>query len=154
MKTERIMSTTTLAIVLLLLPPAVSGVDNGDTRDRILETAKKYLGVRYNYGGMGAGGFDCSGFVQFVYRENGILLPRSTAAQFERGKKIGLDNVQPGDLLFFKIYRGRISHVGIYVSGSVFIHAPSSGKRVSFADMKTEYWKKRFAGAVTYIGKH
>lgn len=140
----------TKALTAFLCALTVSAT-GGDTRGRILDTAKKYLGVRYNYGSSGSGGFDCSGFVQFVYRENGINLPRSTVDQYERGRKIGLDDALPGDLLFFRIYRGRISHVGIYVSGSVFIHAPSSGKKVSFADMKIDYWKKTFAGAVTYI---
>jgi cell wall-associated NlpC family hydrolase len=137
----------------LLNAAAVShGVaDAVNLRARIIETAKKHLGARYNYGGISSTGFDCSGFVQYVYRENGINLPRSTVGQFERGKKINLADAKPGDLVFFRIYNNRISHVGIFVEGSVFIHAPSSGKRVSFADMNLDYWKKSFVGAVTYI---
>ncbi|MBN1495550.1 MAG: C40 family peptidase [Spirochaetes bacterium] len=127
--------------------------DAAGLRSRITDTAKKHLGARYNYGGVGRSGFDCSGFVQHVFHENGIELPRSTPDQFAGGKKIELYDVQPGDLVFFRICGGRISHVGIFVAQTTFIHAPSSGKRVSFADMNLEYWKKRFAGAVTYIGQ-
>jgi cell wall-associated NlpC family hydrolase len=135
------------------LSPAAGYADNqGELRARIIDTAKKYLGARYNYGGMSTSGFDCSGFVQFVFRENGIRLPRSTPDQFEDGKKIELEDAQSGDLVFFRIYNGRISHVGIFVSRGIFIHAPSHGKCVSFANMNLEYWKKTYAGTVTYIG--
>lgn len=153
MKTLLNMICTALACALL----NASAVSHGsaapaeELRARIIDTAKKHLGARYDYGGISSKGFDCSGFVQYVYRENGINLPRSTMGQFKQGKKIDMANAKPGDLLFFRIYHGRISHVGIFVQGSVFIHAPSSGKCVSFADMNIEYWKKSFAGAVTYI---
>jgi cell wall-associated NlpC family hydrolase len=132
-------------------PVDINAADAEKLRSRIIDTAKKYLGARYNYGGMSTKGFDCSGFVQYVYQENGIKLPRSTVSQFEQGKKIELADAKPGDLVFFRIYNDRISHVGIFMNGSLFIHAPSSGKRVSFADMNLEYWKKTFAGVVTYI---
>jgi cell wall-associated NlpC family hydrolase len=152
MKTISLVIITALAGSLLSAAAVSHGVvESEKLRTRIIDTAKKHLGARYNYGGIGSKGFDCSGFVQFVYRENGISLPRSTVGQFEKGKKIGLADAKPGDLVFFRIYNGRISHVGILVQGSVFIHAPSTGKCVSFADMNLEYWKKSFAGAVTYI---
>ena len=140
------------AAVLFISTAVATAVDPEGLRTRIIDTAKKYLGARYNYGGMSTSGFDCSGFVQYVFRENGIQLPRSTPDQFEGGKKIDLEDAKPGDLVFFRIYNGRISHVGIFVEKTVFIHAPSHGKCVSFADMNLEYWKKKFAGAVTYIG--
>ena len=142
------------ALTCTLLNAAAGGNSAADAeklRTCIIDNAKKYLGARYNYGGMSTKGFDCSGFVQYVYRECGIKLPRSTVGQFEQGKKIDLADAKPGDLVFFRIYNDRISHVGIFMNGSVFIHAPSSGKRVSFADMNLEYWKKTFAGVVTYI---
>jgi cell wall-associated NlpC family hydrolase len=144
---------TAAALLLVTLALACAVVCAGDLRDSILETAKKHIGDRYHYGGMSTNGFDCSGFVQFVYRENGISLPRSTVDQFEKGKKIGLDDAKPGDLVFFKIYHNRISHVGIFISKSRFIHAPSWGKRVGIADMNLEYWQKSFVGAVTYIDR-
>jgi cell wall-associated NlpC family hydrolase len=147
-----------ILIMVLSLSPLATGPAAGDDtaavrelRTRILDTARKYLGARYNYGGTGAKGFDCSGFVQFVYRECGIALPRSTVDQFVRGKKIDLDEARPGDLLFFRIWGGRVSHVGIFVSAGRFIHAPTWGKRVSYADMNLPYWKRTFAGAITYF---
>ena len=152
------MKTKAILIILTLLcaiPPRspINGhaSDTDEMRSRIIKTAEKYLGARYNYGGMSTAGFDCSGFVQFVFRQNGITLPRSTVDQFEHGKKIGLSDAKPGDLVFFNIYGRRVSHVGIFVRTAVFIHAPTWGKRVSFADMNLDYWKKSFVGVVTYF---
>jgi hypothetical protein len=122
-----------------------------EMRSRIIWNAKKYIGTRYNYGGNNASGFDCSGFVQFIYGKNGIPLPRTSIGQFEQGLKIDLAKAEPGDLVFFKIDFNTISHVGIYLNKSEFIHAPSSGKQVSVDSLDAGYWKKRFAGAVTYI---
>lgn len=137
-----------------ILAAGAPGADRTEEELRagIILTAKKHLGALYRYGGMGARGFDCSGFAQFVYRENGITLPRSTVDQYEQGRKIDLADAKPGDLLFFKIYRNRVSHVGIYVDAHTFIHAPTWGKRVSFANMKLDYWKRTFVGAASYIG--
>ncbi len=120
-------------------------------RARIVETAKKYIGTMYRYGGRGEAGFDCSGFVQFVYKQNGIILPRTAAGQFNQGTRIDLASASPGDLVFFKIDGRRISHVGIFLNGLEFIHSPSTGKRVAVARIDADYWRKRFAGAVTYI---
>lgn len=152
MKTKAILITIIFACVIH--PYDTTGGIAGDFSDKralIIKTAEKYLGARYNYGGMTTSGFDCSGFVQFVFRENGITLPRSTVDQFERGKKIDLSDAKPGDLVFFNIYGARISHVGIFAGKSLFIHAPTWGKRVSYADMNLPYWKKTFVGAVRYL---
>ena len=131
--------------------------DNASTtaalRSRIINNAKQYIGTMYNYGGKSEAGFDCSGFVQFIYRGIGIMLPRTAAGQFDGGVKIELAKAAPGDLVFFKIDGEKITHVGIYVSNSEFIHAPSTGGRVSIENMGKEYWKTRYAGAVTYIKK-
>lgn len=147
---------TAMAAAVFAAAISLTGLRAGDTdslRTGILDTAKKHIGDRYNYGGMGEKGFDCSGFVQFVYRKNGITLPRSTVDQYAGGRKIDLEEARPGDLVFFKIYRHRISHVGIFIDRSRFIHAPSWGKRVGIADMGLEYWQRSFVGAVTYIDR-
>lgn len=120
-------------------------------RESIISTAKNYLGVKYNFGGTATSGFDCSGFVGYVFRQNGIILPRTTRAQFSKGEKISLESAQPGDLVFFNISPGRVTHVGIYLGELKFIHAPSSGKEISISSMDISYWKERFAGAVTYL---
>jgi hypothetical protein len=120
-------------------------------RRDILLTAKKYLGVKYLKGGSSPEGFDCSGFVSYVFRERGIALPRSAKSQYNYGKKVSDDNVMPGDLLFFNINGSSISHVAIYVGRDRFIHAPSKGKKVSYASMEDEYWKRAYVGCATYI---
>ena len=117
----------------------------------MVETAKRYLGVPYRYGGESPDGFDCSGFVMYVYDRNGLRLPRATTEQYRSGRPVSRRSLRPGDLVFFSIRGGRISHVGIYTGGVSFIHAPSSGKRVSFARLDNDYWRKRYAGAVTYF---
>jgi cell wall-associated NlpC family hydrolase len=122
----------------------------GDRR-QIVRTAKRYLGVRYRYGGTNPRGFDCSGYVMYIYRKNGIPMPRSLSQQYRSGKRISLKRARPGDLVFFNISGRRISHVGLYVGNRTFIHAPRTGKRISFADMNKRYWRKRYAGAVTYL---
>ncbi len=123
-----------------------------DQGSRIVRTAEKYRGVPYRYGGESPRGFDCSGYVMYVYKKNGILLPRSVKGQYHAGRPVRLGQAKPGDLVFFRTSKKRrLSHVGIYMGGRRFIHAPSSGKRVTSTDMRNPYWKKRYAGAVTFM---
>jgi len=125
------------------------------SRMRIIKTAKRYLGVRYRYGGTSPFGFDCSGFVMFVFKKNGITLPREARGQYHKGKKISISTAKPGDLVFFRVRtrrrRRRISHVGIYIGNHLFIHSPSRGKRVSITSINNRYWKRRYIGAVTFL---
>ncbi len=116
-----------------------------------MRTAKRYIGVRYLHGGTTPRGFDCSGYVKYVYAKHDIDISRSTADQYRRGKRIPLSRAKPADLVFFKTRGGRVSHVGIYLGNRSFIHAPSTGKRVSITSIDNRYWKRRFAGAVSYI---
>jgi len=119
---------------------------------RIVRTAERYIGAPYRHGGATPRGFDCSGYVMYVYQQNGILLPRQVDRQYEAGKHIKLRQAEPGDLVFFRTSRrNRLSHVGIYIGENRFIHAPRSGKRVTYADMGKPYWKKRYRGAVTFM---
>lgn len=120
----------------------------------IVRTARQYLGVPYVHGGADPSGFDCSGYVMYVYRENGISLPRSTTAQYGGGRSISLDDAGPGDLLFFRTSGFHVSHVAIHTGGGRFIHAPSAGKSISFSSLDNPYWRRRFAGAVTYLREH
>ena len=117
----------------------------------IVRTAKRYQGVPYRMGGSSPRGFDCSGYVMYIYGKHHIPLPRTAEAQFYHGRAISLSRARPGDLVFFQTSRRRYSHVGIYIGGGRFIHAPSTGKRVSVTEMKNPYWKKRYRGAVTYF---
>lgn len=120
-------------------------------RKEVTTTAKKFLGTLYRYVGTGKRGFDCSGFVRHVFLQHGFNLPRISRDQYIRSRKIPLNKIRPGDLLFFNITGRRISHVAISLGEGSFIHSPRTGKRVRIANIKTSYWKKRFAGAGTFI---
>lgn len=108
-------------------------------RQRILFTAERYLGASYIWGGKTALGFDCSGFVQTVYRLNGIQLPRDTTQQIEVGELIhSRTELQAGDLVFFK-ENGRVNHVGIAYDTDSFIHCSGFVRRNSFAESDPDY---------------
>jgi len=120
----------------------------------IVELARKQLGVRYQSGGESPSGFDCSGLVQYVYKKAGHQAPRTTTAQYAELTPLRVP--RPGDLVFFRTSGdSSISHVGIYVGDFRFIHAPRTGKFVEYADVRTSYWKQRYAGARTiFRGKN
>lgn len=110
---------------------------------RIVRFARRYLGVRYSYGGTSPrSGFDCSGFTRFVYAHFGITLPHYSGAQFDLGRRVSRGGLRPGDLLFFD----GIGHVGLYIGHGLFIHAPHSGTRVSINPLRGWY-SARYDGA-------
>jgi cell wall-associated NlpC family hydrolase len=117
----------------------------------IIGIAEKYLGTPYRYGGNTPSGFDCSGFTSYVYDRAGYNLPRATTAQYGKLNPVRVPEV--GDLVFFRTSGNRVSHVGIYVGNYQFIHAPSSGKTVGYADIRNSYWKPRYAGSRTIFRK-
>lgn len=101
-------------------------------QDEVIETAKEYLGVPYIWAANGPFSFDCSGFTKYVYRQNGITLPRYSGHQAKVGVKISFDELQEGDLVFFDTSKGfhhKVNHVGIYIGNHQFIHASSAQKR-------------------------
>jgi cell wall-associated NlpC family hydrolase len=121
-----------------------------DLRKALLAAAMGLRDIRYVRGGRNpATGFDCSGFVRYVFSHAiGVQLPNTSASQFLAGIKVKRDDIKPGDLVFFRTHgRHRISHVGIYISGGRFIHSPSAGKSVEISSLDDDYWAKRFAGA-------
>lgn len=115
----------------------------------ILMNAFSLTGVKYKYGGSSPEtGFDCSGFVRYVFQQAANLtLPHGARALSQLGQNIQLDELRPGDLVFFDTLKSAFSHVGIYVGEGRFIHAPSSGGGIHVVNMQEEYWAKRFNGA-------
>ncbi|HWP96197.1 MAG TPA: NlpC/P60 family protein [Syntrophomonadaceae bacterium] len=114
----------------------------------VLQTAAKYLGTPYKYGGSRPGGFDCSGFVQYVYGQYGYDLPRTAASQASVGKRVDKSNLKPGDLVFFACGTSGISHAGIYAGNGQFIHSssPRSGG-VIYSSLSESYYEESYVGA-------
>ena len=113
---------------------------------RLIATAMQYMGVPYVYGGSSPSGFDCSGFVQYVYAQVGISLPRTADVQFEVGMPVGRDELQPGDLVFFAGDYVNISHVGIYLQDGQFIHA-STTYGIALDSLDRDYRVEHYMGA-------
>ena len=125
------------------MPPAI----DLSRLPEIIQTALEFLGTPYRNGGSDPSGFDCSGFVQFVFARHGTPLPREVRTQFQEGQKINLDDVEPGDLVFFETVSRGASHVGIAVGDGRFVHAPSSRGVVRVEPYTASYWSRRFVGA-------
>jgi len=121
-------------------------------RHKVMAAAHASLGIPYLYGGNNpARGLDCSSLMQFIHKKAlGVKIPRTAAQQRKRSKTIDYNNLQPGDLLFFRIDR-RNNHVGIYIGEGKFIHASTSNRRASIASMNLPYWKKRFVKFGSYL---
>ena len=136
----------------IVVPPPlqVSFVDRATaTAQDAVDQAMDLLGIRYRRGGSSPeAGFDCSGFVNHVFREGlGLILPRSSKEMSRTGQEISRDELRPGDLVFFNTMRHAFSHVGIYLGDNQFVHAPRTGGRVRIEDLRDGYWMKRFNGA-------
>lgn len=118
------------------------------SKNDIIILAEQNLGVPYVYGGSSPSGFDCSGLVYYVFKNLGYSLPRTARAQYYAGTPIAKSDIQPGDLVFFQNTSGNgISHVGIYTGNGQFIHAPSTGKVVSYANLNSSYYTSHYFGA-------
>jgi len=118
-------------------------------RQMLADFAMKLRDIRYRRGGrVPSTGFDCSGFVHYVFAHAlGIDLPDNSISQFNAGVRVARDDMQAGDLVFFHIHGKRISHVGIYLGEGRFIHSPRTGERVRVNRLDEQYWAHRFAGA-------
>ena len=113
---------------------------------RLLNIAMRFGGVPYVWGGATPSGFDCSGFVQYVFAQISVNLPRTADVQYELGRKILQSDLQPGDLVFFETYEPGASHDGIYVGDGKFI-AANSGTGVAVVSLDDAYWSTRYVGA-------
>lgn len=112
------------------------------------------IGVKYKFGGNDPeSGLDCSGLVRYVFQEvTGVTLPRTSKEMSGLGARVSLNDLMPGDLVFFNTRRFANSHVGIYLGDNRFIHAPSRGGDVEIATFSAGYWQKRFNGARRLVG--
>jgi len=108
--------------------------------------ALRQIGVPYRYGGTTSQGFDCSGLVQFAYGIAGKRIPRTTSEQWRQLTPVNGNSMQIGDLLFFRI-EGKISHVGLYLGDRQFVHAPSTGRHVTVAELDSDFYQQTFVRA-------
>lgn len=120
--------------------------------DELLSVASKQLGKPYKWGASGPNAFDCSGLTYYVYKNSvDISLPRTSKDQAKVGNSVSKNELQPGDLVFFNTSGKGISHVGMYVGDSKFIHSPSSGKPVKYDNINSTYYKNKFVTAKRII---
>ena len=123
-----------------------AGTGHDAVRLQVADTASNMVGAPYRYGGRTPDGFDCSGLVYFSYAQAGISVPRTSREQMRATTPIELADARPGDLLFFR-QRQKVSHVAIYLGDDRFVHAPSTGKRVSIDNMSNPYYRRQFVRA-------
>uniref|UniRef100_A0A831XL58 Peptidoglycan endopeptidase n=1 Tax=Geobacter metallireducens TaxID=28232 RepID=A0A831XL58_GEOME len=118
-----------------------------DGVSELKKTAYSFIGTKYRFGGTSRKGLDCSSFVQQVFRELDVDLPRTAREQFRVGDAVAPGDLQKGDLLFFQTYARFPSHVGIYLGNNKMIHASSRDRRVVISSVDTPYYRSRFIGA-------
>ncbi|RTK97125.1 MAG: peptidoglycan endopeptidase [Neisseriaceae bacterium] len=130
-------------------------LNNGsDAVTNMLLQSVSLMGIRYKWGGnTPTSGMDCSGFVRYVYQKSlGINLPRTAAEQAKVGKRVSIDDLQPGDLMFFNSKRGSNTHVGMYLGNNKFIQSPRTGDVIKISEF-TDSWRKRFNGAKRIVSE-
>ncbi|MBJ6726941.1 NlpC/P60 family protein [Geomesophilobacter sediminis] len=126
--------------------------DRNDMGFIAARTAERFVGIPYRWGGdTVVDGMDCSGFVRAVYNLCGVNIPRTSREQFRVGDAVGKDELKDGDLVFFGASEDQITHVGIFVGGGRFVHAPKRGDDIKVSTIDEGYFQKRFVGAKRYF---
>jgi len=133
-----------LTVKIVAVTAPVTGVSRSDSSE-LVNHALSLQGVPYVFGGTSRSGFDCSGYVQYVFKGSGISLPRTTSEQFKVGSSVSRGQLQSGDLVFFSTYAAGASHVGIYIGGGRFVGTSNSG--VSISSLGSGYYASRYLGA-------
>jgi cell wall-associated NlpC family hydrolase len=140
--------TLALAACASAPPRATAPEVSAALAERAAGHAAKMVGKPYRFGGATASaGFDCSGLVQFGYRQAGVTLPHNTEAQRKASQAVRVSSLRRGDLVFFDQEGKKSSHVGIYLGDGRFVHAPSSGKVVRTDRLDSPYWRKHLSEA-------
>ena len=127
-------------------PPAADSAPSA-AGSEIAAAAAALIGTPYEFGGADIGGFDCSGLALYVYEHAGISIPRTAAEQERAAQVVPLAALAPGDLVFFRMRGRSIDHVGIYIGGGRFVHAPHQGVAVSSAELANGYYARHLASA-------
>ncbi len=115
----------------------------------VVRRGMEHLGTPYVWGGEQPGGFDCSGLAQYLYGQQGVQMPRVSQDQFRAGRSVPTNQMQPGDLVFFS-KNGDVHHMGIYIGGGRFLHAPRTGDVVKISALSEPHYAREFAGARRY----
>jgi cell wall-associated NlpC family hydrolase len=136
--------------VLFSARVAVAAPDPGI---QVADLAQQYVGSRYTWGGSSPAGFDCTGFVMWVYGQFGVPLPHDEAGQLASGPAVSSDQLEPGDVLVFaNTYRRGLSHTGIYLGDGRFVHAVDEAHGVMVSELWDSYWGPRLVGASRAVG--
>lgn len=126
--------------------------DDRDMGAIAARTAERFVGIPYRWGGENVvDGMDCSGFVRAVYNLCGLSIPRTSRDQFKAGEPVVKEDLRDGDLVFFGSSEDSINHVGIYVGGNKFVHAPKRGEEIRVTSVDESYFERRFVGARRYF---
>lgn len=121
------------------------GAEVSSKGQAVVELAKQYLGVPYVYGSASPSGFDCSGFVYYIYKQMGVTLNRVAADQMTNGTWVAFSEIQPGDIIGFKNSSGYVNHVGIYAGNGMMIHSPQTGETVRYESVTSGNYSLRVA---------
>jgi peptidoglycan endopeptidase LytE len=119
---------------------------------QVADLAEQYVGSPYRWGGASPSGFDCTGFVMWIFSQFGVSLPHNEAGQLASGQRVSADDLEPGDVVVFaNTYRAGLSHVGIYVGDGQFVHAVDEAHGVMLSGLWGGYWAPRLVGAARAI---